>query len=461
MPDHPIAIVGAACRFPGAPSLDGFWELLISGRDAIREIADERWSTGLYYHPEKGRLGKSYTIAAGVLDNIEQFDAEFFGISPREALQMDPQQRLLLEVAWAAIEDAGIPGHKLAGSGTGVYVGASAADYANVRMGDASGTDAYFMTGNTLSIFSNRISYILDLHGPSLTVDTACSSSLVALHLACEALRDGKIDQALVGGVNLLLSPVPFVGFSNASMLSKKGRCFAFDKRADGYVRAEGGAVIVLKPLAAALADGDTIRGVSHATGVNSDGRTIGMSLPNGAAQSDLLRSVYGGIAPEALAFFEAHGTGTPAGDPIETAAISEALARHRARPLPIGSVKTNVGHLEAASGMAGLLKTMLALEHRVGPPSLNFEGPNPNIRLGDPNPDGVTAPLALPDTGALPMAGVNSFGFGGTNAHAVLGAAPTAPAPAAEPAAALPPLLVSARPDGPLRSLAGAWSEI
>src|SRR5258706_3116721 len=261
MPENPIAIVGAACRFPGAPDLDTFWDLLISGRDAIQQVTDDRWSTRLYFHPERNQPGKTYTCAAGLIDHIDQFDAEFFGIAPREALQMDPQQRLLLEIAWEAFEDAGVTGARMAGSGTGVYIVASAGDYANVRIGDPSGADAYFMTGNTLSIFANRLSYIFDLHGPSLTVDTACSSSLVALHLACEALREGRIDQALVGGVNLLLSPVPFIGFAQASMLSRKGRCFAFDKRADGYVRAEGGAIMLLKPLKKALADGDAIRG--------------------------------------------------------------------------------------------------------------------------------------------------------------------------------------------------------
>ncbi|MBV8165490.1 MAG: type I polyketide synthase, partial [Alphaproteobacteria bacterium] len=460
MPKNPIAIIGAACRFPGAPNLDAFWDLLISGREAIRQVTDERWATRLYFHPERNQAGKTYTLAAGLIDDIDQFDAEFFGISPREALQMDPQQRLMLEIAWETFEDAGITASRMAGSGTGVYVGASAADYANVRMGDPSGADAYFMTGNTLSIFANRISYIFDLHGPSLTVDTACSSSLVALHLACEALREGRVSQALVGGVNLLLSPVPFVGFARASMLSQKGRCYAFDKRADGYVRAEGGGAILLKPLAQARADGDAIRGVILGTGVNSDGRTIGLSLPNSAAQSGLLRQVYegNGIAPDALAFFEAHGTGTPAGDPIETGAISEALARRRSRVLPIGSVKTNVGHLEAASGMAGLIKTMLALERRVVPPSLNFEEPNPNIRLADLNLDVVTAPLALSD--AQPVAGVNSFGFGDTNAHAVVAAAPPAEAPAAARDGALPPLLLSARAEGALKALARAWSD-
>jgi acyl transferase domain-containing protein/acyl carrier protein len=462
MPENPIAIVGAACRFPGAPNLDAFWDLLISGREAIRQITDERWATRLYFHPDRSKPGKSYTFAAGLIDHVDQFDAEFFGISPREALQMDPQQRLLLEMTWEAFEDAGITGAKMAGSGTGVYVGASAADYVNVRMGDPSGADAYFMTGNTLSIFANRLSYIFDLHGPSLTVDTACSSSLVALHLACEAIREGRISQAVVGGVNLLLSPVPFVGFSRASMLSQKGRCFAFDKRADGYVRAEGAAAVILKPLAAALADGDAIRGVILGTGVNSDGRTVGLSLPNSVAQSDLLRAVYEGtgVDPNALAFFEAHGTGTPAGDPIETAAISEALARHRSATLPIGSVKTNVGHLEAASGMAGLLKAMLALDRRIVPPSLNFEEPNPNIRFRELNLDVVTAPLALPQGGTAPIAGVNSFGFGGTNAHAVIAAPPPVPPTARHDSGPLPTLLLSARTEAALRQLAGAWSE-
>ena len=462
MPEKPIAIVGAACRFPGASSLDAFWDLLISGREAIQQVTDARWATRLYFHPDRNKPGKSYTFAAGLIDQIDQFDAEFFGISPREALQMDPQQRLLLELTWEAFEDAGITGAQMAGTGTGVYVGASAADYANVRMGDPSGTDAYFMTGNTLSIFSNRLSYIFDLHGPSLTVDTACSSSLVALHLACEAIREGRIDRAVVGGVNLLLSPVPFVGFARASMLSQKGRCFAFDKRADGYVRAEGGAAIILKPLSAALADGDAIRGVILGTGVNSDGRTVGLSLPNRAAQHDLLRTVYGdaGIDPAALAFFEAHGTGTPAGDPIETAAISEALARHRTSALPIGSVKTNVGHLEAASGMAGLLKAVLALDRGIVPASLNFEEPNPNIHLRELNLDVITAPLKLARNSAAPLAGVNSFGFGGTNAHAVVSAAPPPKTPAKRSNGALPPLLLSARADGALRSLARSWSE-
>src|SRR5207253_2839564 len=286
-----------------------------------------------------------YTWSAGLLTDVGWFEPAFFGISPREAAQMDPQQRLLLELVWHAVEDAGIPASKLAGSATGVYIGASSTDYRDLRLGDPASGDSYFMTGGTLSILANRISYVFDLRGSSLTVDTACSSSLVALHHACEAIRDGRIAGAIVGGINLLLAPYPFLGFCRASMLSRRGRCYAFDERADGYVRGEGGGVIILKPLTDALSDGDTIRGVILASGVNSDGRTIGLSLPSEAAQASLLRSVYAraGIAPQQLAFFEMHGTGTPAGDPIEAAAVGRSLGQDRSEPLPIGSVKTNI----------------------------------------------------------------------------------------------------------------------
>src|SRR5258708_2635416 len=298
MTDGSIAIVGASCRLPGADNLEGFWQLLASAGDAISEVDDERWSTRFYYHPNRAEPGKSYTWAAGLVSGADLFEPSFFGISPREAAQMDPQQRLLVELVWHAFEDAGIPPSKFSGSSAGVYIGASATDYSDLRLGDPAGADSYFMTGSTLSILANRISYVFDLHGPSLTVDTACSSSLVALHHACEAIRDGKIGTAIVGGINLLLSPYPFLGFCRASMLSRRGRCFAFDERADGYVR---GAV----------------------------GRSLGQS---------------------------------------------------RRDPLPIGSVKTNVGHLEPASGMAGLLKAMLALDKGVVPPTINCETPNPNI---------------------------------------------------------------------------------
>ncbi len=458
MDDAAIAIVGASCRFPGADDLDGFWRLLETGGDAVSEIDRQRWSTRRFYHPERTESGKSYTWSAGLISGIDLFEPAFFGISPREAAQMDPQQRLLLELVWHAVESAGIPASRLAGTETGVYIGASATDYSDLRLGDPAGADAYFMTGNTLSILANRISYVFDLRGPSLVVDTACSSSLVALHQACEAIRSGRIGSAVVGGVNLLLAPYPFVGFCRASMLSPRGRCFAFDERADGYVRGEGGGVVLLKPLAAALADGDPVRGVILGTGVNSDGRTIGVSLPSEAAQTGLLRSVYAqaGIAADRLAFFEMHGTGTPAGDPIEAAAVGQALGRSRSEPLPIGSVKTNIGHLEPASGIAGLLKTVLALEHGVLPPSLHCDTPNPRIPFETLNLRVVREPEAIIG-GEACCAGVNAFGFGGTNAHAVLAAAPArdAPMPASS---AMPPLVISARSAASLRELARNW---
>ncbi len=376
---------------------------------------------------------------------------------------MDPQQRVLLETTWEALEDAGITAAKLAGSGAGVYVGVSSMDYATLRLGDPSSADAYFMTGMTNSIVANRVSYIFDLRGPSFAVNTACSSSLVALDLACQALRNGQAPVAIVGGVNLLLAPFSFVGFCQASMLSPTGRCHAFDARADGYVRAEGAGVVILKPLRDALADGDPIRALILGTGVNSDGHTMGMSLPSEASQSALLQSVYSsaGIDPDRLAFVEAHGTGTQAGDPIELSALGKSLARHRTAPLPIGSVKTNLGHLETASGMAGLIKTILALEHRQLPASLHFETPNPNIPFTDLNLEVAASGRALPDAPTELIAGVNSFGFGGTNAHAIVASPPKAD-PSAVPAAAeaLPPLLLSARSTEALATLARDWSQ-
>ncbi len=463
---QPIAIVGAACRLPGAADLHAFADLLAAGRDVVTEIPDNRWTKAAYFHPGRDQRGKAYTFAAGVLGDVSGFDAGFFGISPREAAQMDPQQRLLLELAHEALEDAGLDAGKLAGSAVGVYVGGSAWDYTTLHAGDASVMDAYSMTGATLCSLSNRVSYAFDLRGPSFTVDTACSSSLVALHQACEAIRGGQVPMALVGGVNLLLAPQNFVGFCAASMLSPRGRCHAFDARADGYVRAEGGAMLVLKPLRAALADGDAIHAVVRGTGVNSDGRTNGFSLPNPAAQAALLRAVYGrfGIDPDELDYVEAHGTGTPAGDPIEAAALGEVLGRRRSQPLTIGSVKTNIGHLEAASGMAGLLKAVLAFRAGRVAQSLHCETPNPAIRFDDLNLQLNPAGLDLVPQGRPAMIGVNSFGFGGTNAHAVLEAPPATTEAGDAPFTAvpgLPQLLLSARSEGALRALAAAWCDV
>jgi acyl transferase domain-containing protein/acyl carrier protein len=454
-----IAVVGMACRFPGAPDPEAFWNLLIEGRDAVTEVPEGRWSKSYYFHPSPGQAGRSYTWSAGVIGTLDRFDAEFFGIAPREAEQIDPQQRLLLELAWEAIESGGLRARDLSGSECGVYVGASASDYANIRLDDPSHANAYFMTGSTPSILSNRLSYIFNLRGPSFTVDTACSSTLVALDLACRDLIDGRASMAMVGAVNLLLSPYPFIGFCQAGMLSPTGRCHAFDARANGYVRAEGGAILVLKPLDAALAAGDPIRGVILGTGVNSDGRTVGLSLPNEAAQAALLQRVYGeaGVAPDRLAFIEAHGTGTMVGDPIEARAIGQSLGRGRTRALPIGSAKSNVGHLETAAGMVGLFKALLSLEHRLLPASIHLETPNPAIAFDDLNLCPADRILPLGD-GPL-VAGINSFGFGGTNGHAIVGSAPVrAPASAGE-TGVLPPLLVSARSESALVKLSESWA--
>ncbi|HVH77550.1 MAG TPA: SDR family NAD(P)-dependent oxidoreductase [Stellaceae bacterium] len=461
MSEGSIAIVGASCRFPGGDGVDAFWQLLASGTDAVSEVDPERWSTRFYYHPNRGEPGKSYTWSAGLIAGIDLFEPSFFGISPREAAQMDPQQRLLLELVWHAIEDAGIPAAKLSGSSAGVYIGASSTDYSYLTLDDPASGDSYTMPGSTLSILANRISYVFDLRGPSLVVDTACSSSLVALHHACEALRAKRIPGAIVGGVNLLLAPYPFLGFCRASMLSRRGRCFAFDARADGYVRGEGGAVIILKPLEDALAAGDPIRAVILGSGVNSDGRTIGLSLPGEEAQASLLHAVYGraGIAPDDLAFIEMHGTGTPVGDPIEAAAVGRSLGQSRREPLPIGSVKSNIGHLEPASGMAGLLKAALALDHGILPPTLHCETPNPSIAFDALNLRLVRDAEPIARAGAARYAGVNSFGFGGTNAHVVLAAPPRREAET-ERAPGMPPLVVSARSEASLRRLARSWRD-
>ena len=457
---EPVAIVGAAVRFPGAETLDAYWELLISGRSAVTEIPDGRWAKSAFFHPEPGQPGRSYTWAAGVLPRPGAFDAAFFGISPREADQVDPQQRLLLELAWEAMEDAGIPPSRLGGSRTGVFVGASGTEYGNLATADPAAGNAYFMTGTNTGVAANRLSYVFDLRGPSFIVDTACSSSLVALHQACQAIRSGEVEAALAGGVNMLMSPYPFAGFCSAGMLSPDGRCFAFDARANGYVRAEGAGLVLLKPLRQALTDGDAIRAVIRGTGLNSDGRTMGLSLPSGEAQARLLRQVYDGfeVDAEELGFVEAHGTGTAAGDPIEVGALGRELGCRRTRPLPIGSAKTNVGHLEVASGMAGLAKAMLALEHRTAPSSLNYETGNPHIDFADLNVEVLTRPAPLAE-GELTV-GVNSFGFGGANAHAVLSAAPARPAAAPAHAGPLPPLLISARSEAALHDLAAAWAE-
>src|ERR1700689_4672459 len=348
----PVAVVGFSFRMPGGTD-EALWEALLAGRDLVSSVDPDRWAQAALIHPNKSEPGTSYTFAAGSIGDVSGFDAAFFGISPREAEQMDPQQRVLLEMAWEAFEQAGIAPSSMRGSRCGVYVGLSSVDYAYRRADDLGAIDATTMTGNASSIAANRLSYVFDLHSPSMTIDTACSSSLVAFHQACQSIRSQETDSALVGGISLHLHPYGFIGFSKASMLSRQGRCRVFDAGADGYVRSEGGGVVLLKPLSQALPDGNRILAVVAGPGVNSDGRKPGLTVPSHEGQAALLREVYGraGIAPSDIDYFEAHGTGTAVGDPLETRAIGEALGRHRPldNPLPIGSIKGNIGHLEAA----------------------------------------------------------------------------------------------------------------
>jgi acyl transferase domain-containing protein/NADPH:quinone reductase-like Zn-dependent oxidoreductase/acyl carrier protein len=457
----PIAIIGAACRLPGAPDLDALWSLLASGTDAVGWLPAERFNQARFLHPRRGEPGRTHSFAAGTLGDITGFDAAAFGISPREAAEMDPQQRLLLEVTAEAIEDAGLPFSRLAGREAGVFIGSSATDYAELRLPDHAGGDRYFMTGNALSIIANRLTNVFDLRGPGQTIDTACSSSLVALHGAIGALAAGEVELAIAGGVHMLLSPFSFVGFSRAGMLSPSGRCRAFDAAADGYVRAEGAVVLLLKRLDAALAAGDTIQGVILGSGVNAAGRTVGLSLPNRGAQARLIGRVMAqaGVTPDRLGYFEAHGTGTQAGDPMEAWAIGTAAGTGRASPLPIGSLKTNLGHLEPVSGLAGLLKGLLVLRHGQVPATLHQHSPNPNIDFAALNirVPGAMEPLAGHGPGAV--VGVNSFGFGGTNATVLLGPAPPRkPGRAARSGPGAPPLLLSARSAAALTALAARW---
>jgi acyl transferase domain-containing protein/acyl carrier protein len=414
---EPIAIIGMACRFPGADSLEGFWRLLRDGVDAIREVPPDRWDFRDF--PDASRWG-------GFLERVDAFDPAVFGISPREAAYMDPQQRLLLEVAWEALEDAGLPLEECAGRPVGVFMGISTYDYAALHLADAGrAAEGYGNTGGALSIAANRISYLFDLQGPSLAVDTACSSSLTATDLACRSLWRGESTVALAGGVNVILSPAITIAFSRLKAMAADGRCKTFDARADGYVRGEGAGVVVLKPLAAARCDGDRVYAVIRGSAVNQDGRTNGLTAPNGPSQEALIREALrsADVEPARVGYVEAHGTGTPLGDPIELNALGAALAPGRApgQRCAVGSVKTNIGHLEAAAGIAGLIKLALALDHGEIPPSLHFQTPNPHIPF-DTLPLAVqTARSAWPEDLRPAIAGLSSFGFGGTNVHLIL----------------------------------------
>ncbi len=420
--NEPVAIVGIGCRFPHADGTQAFWELLCQGREAISHFPEERKELLQLQGAHPGMRGGGY------LRDIDLFDAAFFKISHREAVRMDPQQRLLLEVIWEAFEDAGIVAEKLSGSKTGVFIGISNSDYGRNLIANTDQPHIYAVTGSALSIAANRISYLFNFQGPSLAIDTACSSSLVAVHYACQSLWQGESELAIAGGANLILSPEITCGLANAGMLASDNRCKTFDAEADGYVRGEGAGVVILKPLSQALQDGDDIYAVIHGSAVNQDGRTNGLTAPNQHSQEQVLREAYrrAGISPGAVHYIEAHGTGTYLGDPIEMKALGSVLAEDRKDGdiCLVGSVKTNIGHLESAAGIAGLIKVALSIKNKLIPPHLHFHEPNPNIPFAD-LPFQIPATLhSWPDENHL-IAGVSSFGFGGTNAHVVLGSGP------------------------------------
>ena len=435
----PIAIVGTACRFPGdADNAQAFWDTLNAGKDCITEVPPERWTAEDYYDPDPDARGKANTRWGGFIREVDRFDPAFFGISPREAISMDPQQRLILESAWRALEDAGIPPTDLNGSKTGVFLGICTSDYAHI--GDAEGRngalDTYSGTGGSNGVAAGRLSYTLGLNGPSLVLDTACSSSLVSVHLAVNSLRSGESDLALAGGVNLVLIPDGTITLAKLHMLAPDGRCKAFDQSANGFVRGEGCGLVVLQRLSDAKAQGARILGVITGSAVNQDGRSAGLTAPNGRAQEDVLRAALSNArrAPRDVDYVEAHGTGTALGDPIELDALQSVLGQDRARPLIVGSVKSNIGHLEAAAGIAGLIKAVGVVATGKVPRVLHFDRLNPNVTEGAPGLEIARDTMRIEKDGPR-VAGVSSFGFSGTNAHVIV----EAPPHVAEPDSAAP----------------------
>ena len=466
MPE-PIAIVGIGCRLPGGvDSPASFWELLREGREVISEIPADRWDLGLHYDPDPSHPLTQHVQRGGFVDGIDQFDAAFFGISPREAVCMDPQQRLLLEVAWRALEDGGQPLESLQRRAIGVFMGISSADYSSLVWASNErflipDNEPFVLPGNTGCIAANRLSYVFDFKGPSFTVDTACSSSLVAVHLACESLWRGESEAALAGGVQALLHPGIQMSFCKAGLLAPDGRCKSFDASADGYGRSEGAGVVLLKPLAAAEAAGDSVYAVIHGSAINSDGRSNGMVAPNARAQMACVRAAFAraGIDPAATQYVEAHGTGTRQGDPIELRALGTVLSEGRpeGERCRVGSVKTNLGHSETAAGITGLIKAALCVAKRQLPPSLHCRHPNPSVDFAALKLEVQTNLEPFPHPERPAVVGVSSFGFGGTNAHVVLADAPRRLAPGGQ-GAPLPLQLVtlSARSAPALAAVAG-----
>jgi acyl transferase domain-containing protein len=461
--NEPIAIVGIGCRLPGGVNdPEAFWSLLEAGRHVMGEVPADRWDNDAIYDPDPDRPGKTYASRGAFLDRIDGFEPEFFGISPREAAAMDPQQRMLLEVVWEALEDAGIRPDALKGSATGVWVGMSADDYARRNAsGDLSLIDPYTALGNARSIAVGRISYFLDLHGPAVQVDTACSSSLVAVHQACQSLRTGECERAIVGGVNLMISPESTVALSKLRALAVDGRCKTFDAAADGYGRGEGCGIVVLSRLSDALAEKRSIYAVIRGSAINHDGRSNGLTAPNGAAQEEVIRTALAnaGVASDAVGYVETHGTGTLLGDPIEVLALNRVygVERGASHPLRLGALKTNVGHLEAAAGIAGLIKVALCLSQRRLVPSLHFTQPNPKIPWDSMNVEVVTeaGPWVAE---SVRVGAVSSFGISGTNA--VLEEAPGAEPREAIAARSAELILLSARTETSLKAAAGRLAQ-
>lgn len=459
---EPIAIVGMACRMPGnADTPDDFWRMLERGVDTIKEIPADRWSVEKTYDPDPSVPNKMNSRYGAFVRDLRGFDSDFFGVSPREALTLDPQHRLLLETSWEALEDAAISPDTLYNSDTGVFVGIASFDYTlRLLASDLPTMDPFVGLGNCHSAAAGRISYFLGLQGPCTAVDTACSSSLVAVHLACQAIRAGECRAALAGGVNALLGPLLSINFSKARMLAPDGRCKTFDKSADGYVRGEGAGMLVLKRLSDALADGDNIRAVIHGAAINQDGPSGGLTVPNGTAQELVLRRALAQakLQPEQVGCIEAHGTGTQLGDPIELGALARVFGKARTAPLWVGSVKTNIGHLEASAGVAGLIKAALMLERKTIPPHLHFQTPNPHADWAGGT---IRVPVATTawECDGPRYVGVSSFGFTGTNAHIILGEAPQAKSvdyPPDGPAT----LVLSARNEKALREQAGRYRD-
>lgn len=466
--NEPIAIVGMSCRFPGGSSdPESYWRLLCDGVDAVSEVPPGRWNTDAVYDPDPEALGKTYTRFGAFLRDIDLFDPVFFDISPREARGMDPQQRLLLEVSWEALERAGQAPDKLRGSRTGAFIGYGFDDFGRlIHSGDRQRIDAYNSLGTVRPMAAGRLAYLLGLRGPVLQVETSCSSSLAAAHLACQSLRERECDLALVGAVNLMLAPEPFIALSKVRALAPDGRCKAFDARANGYGRAEGCGVVVLKRLSEAVAKGDHILAVLRGSAINHDGRSNGLTAPSGPAQEQVIRMALerAEVAPHQVQYVETHGTGTSLGDPIEVLALNRVMGEGRAAEnrLAIGSVKTNVGHLEAAAGMASLIKVVLAIQHGQIPPHLHLETLNPyvpwhNVPLDIPT---RLTPWPAPPDGRR-LAGVSSFGMSGTNVHLIV---EEAPPPASKVLAAverpLHLLSLSARDEAALAALVAKYAE-